>query len=667
MEDNNNEKTWYNIKEENGEIVIEKTSATETAKVVEETPQNTEEEQSKVEDVQQYHPVKKKRKALWIGLFVSLVLLLTTIVAVLLINNDQKIAEKKYRTFMIYMVGSDLESNGSMATFDLNDLKNSKVDLNDNHIVLIVGGSKKWHNFVKEDEIGIYELTSEGFKKKKTMATTSMGAASLLENFLEYSYKYYPAEKYDMIFWNHGLGAVGLESDEVSSDYLSINELDAAFKSSPFKDKKLEIVVFNNCLSGNIHFANIMSSYAEYMVASEEVMYVGSIIDRMNFIEDVKKSDTGYEIGVHYVEKTDESMNKLNSKSFAQYDSTLAVIDLSKVKVLDEKMNSFFETINLDNDYTNIARVRKRLHTYSESTGYVYDTVDLYELVEALEPYSSNISISQDLKNEIKDTIKYNSALNIHSNGISIYFPYYGSSEYVEIHLMYFKTLWNNSYMKFIEKFYENNNSIRSARRATSLSDVNYLENDVTFDGSNQLRLVLNDEEKDLYQGGNIYIFSKENERYKLLLKSSDIRLEDNTIIYDHDVMLNIGDNNITLIDDGRYKVYGTINNMNVIEFLDIQEDEVNELNVLLDSGDSPSNGILDFEEEKMESYYAYSYILEENDMLKSDWKDTIEKEKIEINGEFNINNNLNDCYALIEMYDINNDVFYSRIIKIEQ
>ena len=56
---------------------------------------------------------------------------------------------------------------------------------------------------------------------------------------------------------------------------------------------KLELVIFNNCLSGNYQFANVMSKYADYMFGSEEVMYVGAVIDRLNFLNDVKESDNG--------------------------------------------------------------------------------------------------------------------------------------------------------------------------------------------------------------------------------------------------------------------------------------------------------------------------------------------------------------------------------------
>ena len=659
--DNNEEKIWYNIKEENGTIKIEKTSNSKKDE------KNIEPNEKKIiDEVIPYQESKhKKRNTLITILAIFFLVFSITIILVLLSNNYDK-APKRYRTFMIYMVGSDLETNGKMGTFDLNDLTNANIDLNDNNVILIVGGSKKWHNFVKENEVGIYELTNTGFKKKKTLSSKNMGTSTMLVDFLNYSYNNYPAEKYNMVFWNHGLGAVGLESDEISEDYLSIKELDSAFKNSPFNDVKLETVIFNNCLSGNIHFANIMSNYSEYMVASEEVMYVGALIDRLNFIEDVKKEDTGYDIGLHYIDRTDESIKKLNSNSYKNYDSTLSIIDLSKINSLNQKVNKFFDSLNINADYSSIARARKRTYTYSASTGYSYDTVDLYELVEELEPYSSDYNSSKELKSEIKEAVKYNSALNYHSNGLSIYFPYYGNSEYVETHLLFFKSLWNNSYTKFIEDFYDNNTSSRRAKRASSGNNINKLTNEVIIN-NNQVSLELTEEEKNNYQGANIYIFSKNDESYSLLLKSNDFSLDDNKLLFNYFGLLNMGDNRISLIYDDNYKVYGSIDSVDVIENLKIEDTDIEVVDAILDSKDSPANGIIDIEKESELAFYKLNYILEENGEIKEDWKENVEKEKIEYNKEETLQmkvEDLNDYYILIEMYDIDNDVYYSNIIK---
>ena len=210
MDNKDEEKFWYNVKQENGETVIEKIDSKGNV-LGKKKKEKTEDEVkvSKVVDrpisslstsIPTYHPnyyrPKKKSKA-WAVL--AVIVLVFAIGAIIFVTAKTEIrnANKKNRTFMIYMVGSDLESNGSMATFDLNDINGANIDLNNNNVVLMVGGSKKWHNFVNVDEIGIYELTRNGFKKKKSLPVSSMGTNSSLSTFLDYSYDNYPADKYD--------------------------------------------------------------------------------------------------------------------------------------------------------------------------------------------------------------------------------------------------------------------------------------------------------------------------------------------------------------------------------------------------------------------------------------------------------------------------------------
>ena len=57
---------------------------------------------------------------------------------------------------------------------------------------------------------------------------------------------------------------MAIEQDEIYNRPILLTELDEAFRNSPFNEEKLEVVIFNNCLAGNIHFASIMKNYAQY-------------------------------------------------------------------------------------------------------------------------------------------------------------------------------------------------------------------------------------------------------------------------------------------------------------------------------------------------------------------------------------------------------------------
>ena len=651
----NNEEYWYNLKEDNGTVIIEK----KLKKV------------DVVEPIQndQYYEVPPK-KSNWkpVAIVLPILIILPLLVLFLFgLTFGKSSGGYKYRTFMMYMVGSDLESDGSIATYDLNDIVGRNIDLDNTNVILMVGGSKKWHNFVKEDEVAIYELTNSGFKKVKSSSPVSMGASFTLSSFIDYVHSNYESEKYDMIFWNHGFGAAGLEHDEVSDDFINIVELDEVFAASPFKDdNKLEVVIFNNCLSGNVHFASVMKNYAEYMVASEEVMYVGSIIDRLNFLNEVDKDDDGYDIGLAYIQKSDESLKKVN-KLGNDFDSTLSIIDLSKVDQLEKNINEYFDSIDLDNNYRLISIARRKTHTYGTGDNVIYDTVDLYELTEALQLFSDSEK-TEALQDSIKDVVKYNSAFNDYSNGLSIYFPYYGNTEYITSHLYLFEKLWNNSYVNFINSYYSLSNSAKRANRAGTDDEVLLLKNNIISE-NDTVKIELTDEEKDAYQKANIDVLEKVNDEYQLLLKSDELYLDNNILVFDKFKILQTSNSKIisSVYSNGMYKVYGKYNDSNVIVNIENQNGEGIIKSVLVDSGDKPIGGIVDYNDETI-SFNKVKYNILENNKIVENWQESMEKDLIDNknNDVMVVGSSLNNHYVLIELFDVNNDVFYSQLTEVK-
>ena len=84
-------------------------------------------------DTMKKQPDLKKVLYVLIGVLALLVIL----IAVFLVNKK----DISTRTFMIYMVGSDLESKSSMGTYELNGIDPKLVDLENVNVVLIAGGS----------------------------------------------------------------------------------------------------------------------------------------------------------------------------------------------------------------------------------------------------------------------------------------------------------------------------------------------------------------------------------------------------------------------------------------------------------------------------------------------------------------------------------------------
>jgi len=110
-------------------------------------------------------PIKNKNNnKLIIGLIILFVAVILIVTGIILLVNNKFGAQD--RTIMIYMVGSNLESESGLGTVDLNSIDYDTMDNENINVVLIAGGSTNWYNnYISKDETSIYELTSDGYKK----------------------------------------------------------------------------------------------------------------------------------------------------------------------------------------------------------------------------------------------------------------------------------------------------------------------------------------------------------------------------------------------------------------------------------------------------------------------------------------------------------------------
>ena len=182
-------------------------------------------------------------------------------------------------TVFVYLCGTNLESGIGMnrpgyATDDLIEMLDADGSSNYRYVVQ-TGGASYWdNNVVQYDRIQRYVIQNNDIELVDEQPIASMGASDTLTSFLKWGVENYPAEKMGLIFWNHGGGSItGFCFDELADDdSLSLRELDASLMSvfSGMTDK-FEFIGFDACLMGSVETANILASYADYMVGSEEV------------------------------------------------------------------------------------------------------------------------------------------------------------------------------------------------------------------------------------------------------------------------------------------------------------------------------------------------------------------------------------------------------------
>lgn len=261
-------------------------------------------------------------------------------------------------TVLFYVCGSDLESEKGLATFNLNELV--ATDLGDKVTFAIeTGGARQWQNAtVDERYLTRYQLDGRGFNQVSQLPSASMAAESTFADFLNWGTKTYPADHYMLVVWDHGGGSLsGVCLDEIYPydsrghlDTLTLQEMESALSSN---GTKFDVIGFDTCLMACYETANILSPYADYLVASEEVE-PGTGWDYSTWPEWLASNTaaSGAQVGVVIC---DSFYNKCVAYRAADM-ATLSVIDLSKMNALSDAFDAASREFALATDDPNALR-----------------------------------------------------------------------------------------------------------------------------------------------------------------------------------------------------------------------------------------------------------------------------------------------------------------------
>lgn len=377
----------------------------------------------------------------------------------------EALEDHKEQTFLIYLVGSDLESNGSFASDDLFEIMEASVDVSKSNVIVFTGGSTYWHIDIPADTNSILSLGADGsFYRVQERELSNMGDPETLSFFLEYGYYSYPADEYNLILWNHGGGSIaGYGFDIISDDNLDLPEIKSALSASPFNgENKLNWVAFDACLMSTIETADVFAEHADYLIASEEMTSAAGF----NYACFGPLSQTKYsgpqaaEILIDYTVDYLYAQNSYSLEYMADH-TPYACLDLSKTDEVETAMNNLFGALNsnIQQNFSAISRVRSELYTYgtySSSGNEDIDHVDLAEFAEGVSSLypaeaSALISAVDEMTVYLLDPTGY-------SNGVSVYFPYavyyYYDVEYANYYVDIYETFeFSEGYTRFMNDF----------------------------------------------------------------------------------------------------------------------------------------------------------------------------------------------------------------------
>ena len=166
--------------------------------------------------------------------------------------------DKPVRTIMIYLDGASSEENGFACTDMLKEYMASKFDRSDFRIIVMTGGSLKWHldaSYLRDKDGAAGRLTEisseynqvwevygakdgsylqlldgdgvsdDGADAKKS-TDELMSDPNTLQKFINYAHGIAPAGKYDLILNDHGMGpegGYGVDDHDTGDSHASIS------------------------------------------------------------------------------------------------------------------------------------------------------------------------------------------------------------------------------------------------------------------------------------------------------------------------------------------------------------------------------------------------------------------------------------------------------------
>jgi len=332
-----------------------------------------------------------------------------------LVGNGDDVA-----TIMVYMCGTDLEANGGMATADLQEVLNSQISDKVN-IIVETGGASSWKNKVISNRTNQrYQVTSDGLRLlERDLGKKSMVKSETLSDFIRYSKSNFPADRYALIFWDHGAGSLsGYGYDQnYPGDSMTLDEISKALRSGGCQ---FDFVGFDACLMATLETAMVLEPYADYMIASEEVepgigWYYTGWISALSENSSMPTTSLGKKLIDDYVAQV--------KKDTPRSQATLSLIDLAELKgTVPSSFAAFASSTGelIDkNDYQAVSNARAGTKEFARSSQ--INQIDLIDFAEKL-----GTSEAKDFADVLRGCIKYNRlSTNItNANGVSIYFPY---------------------------------------------------------------------------------------------------------------------------------------------------------------------------------------------------------------------------------------------------
>jgi clostripain len=298
-------------------------------------------------------------------------------------------------------------------------------------------------------------------KELMDLNETDMGDPATLTDFTIWAMDQFPAQKYTLVFWDHGGAFWGTEWDDdpngtpvqgSTSDWISMPDLSEALSNiTTHLGRKIDLVAFDACLMADYDVLYQIRHYADFVAASGYVepgegwpydLILTSLVQNPG----MSPTELGKIICDDYIDSyTDRTSDPQDTTAL-----TMALFDEVKIGELGHQLDMLAMVLAMNSDtrplkghWFQIYMARDETNSYDFPTGYspgnqipidgggycMYDVIDLMDHLIKYMPAASEISKqAQAVKTASQAAIIYYRATAYQdvvkgANGLTIYFP----------------------------------------------------------------------------------------------------------------------------------------------------------------------------------------------------------------------------------------------------
>ncbi len=366
-------------------------------------------------------------------------------------------------TVMVYMNGSDLESQAGAASSDIYEMLDSGIGQNVNVIIQTMG-TREWQAH------GISSRTAQTWKIsdgelvliRDDLGQLDCTSSDTLSEFVDYCKKEYPADRYMFIFWDHGGGPVyGFGYDEWQSEdsALTIAEMAKAFSQN--SDVNFDIIGMDCCIMANLETCYALSPYCKYTLLSEDFeSEIGwSYSDWMKQFEETPTMSTPL-LGKYIVDSIIES----NETSFYGDSSCVSLFNESRISNLFDAWKIYAyqnEKVLMSKDYStehhSKGRGGAKLFDMWESDSSNVTLSDYYisDMLALVESVDSTSDAAKNLISALKASVAYygHTSDKNELTGLAVSLPYGDPYFYKELKGVYSELGFDKEYIDWLGGF----------------------------------------------------------------------------------------------------------------------------------------------------------------------------------------------------------------------